>query len=50
MIVNRCIRIADTEIACELSAQLSWIDGDTRIETVFQGKGSDWKMIAAKNR
>ncbi|MDW9418480.1 hypothetical protein GOC56_27775 [Sinorhizobium meliloti] len=50
VIVNRCIRIAKTEIACELSAQLKWIDGDTRIEAVFQGKDGDWKMIAAKNR
>ncbi|RVG00700.1 hypothetical protein CN172_10665 [Sinorhizobium meliloti] len=50
VIVNRCIRIADTEIACELAAHLRWIDGETRIEAVFQGKGGDWKMIAAKNR
>lgn len=50
VIVNRCIRIADKEIACELSAQLRWIDGDTRIEAVFQGKDGDWKMIAAKDR
>ncbi|WP_324765565.1 hypothetical protein SO078_29845 (plasmid) [Sinorhizobium meliloti] len=50
VIVNRCRRIADTEIACELSAQLRWITGDTRIEAVFQGNGGDWKMIAAKNR
>ncbi|MBP2238730.1 hypothetical protein J2Z31_005271 [Sinorhizobium kostiense] len=28
VIVNRCIRIAETEIACELSAQLKWIVGD----------------------
>lgn len=50
VIVNRCIRIADTEIARELSAQLRWIDDDPRIEAVFQGGGGDWKMIAAKNR
>lgn len=50
VIVNRCMRIADTEIACELSARLKWIDDDTRIEAVFQGEDGDWKMIAAKNR
>jgi hypothetical protein len=50
VIVNRCIRLANTEMACELSAQLRWIDGDIRIEAVFQGKDGDWKMIAAKNR
>ena len=50
VIVNRCIRIADKEIACELSAQLGWITGNTPIEAVFQGKDGDWKMIAAKNR
>ncbi|WP_234828145.1 hypothetical protein [Sinorhizobium fredii] len=50
MIVNRCIPIAETEVVCELSADLNWITGDTRIEAVFQGKGGDWKMIAAKNR
>ncbi|MDW9359438.1 MULTISPECIES: hypothetical protein [Sinorhizobium] len=48
--VNHCIRIADQGIACELSAQLKWIDGDTGIEAVFQWKDGDWKMIAAKNR
>ncbi|MDX1152561.1 hypothetical protein [Sinorhizobium medicae] len=48
--VNRCMRIADQKIACELSAQLKWIDGETQIEAVFQGNGGDWKMIAAKNR
>ncbi|WP_081160326.1 hypothetical protein [Ensifer aridi] len=50
VIVNRCIRIADTEIACELSAPLRWITGETQIEALFQGKDGDWKMIAAKNR
>ncbi|AUX78373.1 hypothetical protein NXT3_PA00078 (plasmid) [Sinorhizobium fredii] len=50
VIVNRCIPIAETEVVCELSADLNWITGDTRIEAVFQGKGGDWKMIAAKNR
>jgi len=50
VIVNHCIRIADREIACELSAQLGWITGNTPIEAVFQGKDGDWKMIAAKNR
>ncbi|CCE98547.1 hypothetical protein SFHH103_04056 (plasmid) [Sinorhizobium fredii HH103] len=50
VIVNRCMRIAGKEIACELSAQLKWVDGDTRIEAVFQGNDGDWKIIAAKNR
>lgn len=50
VIVNRCIQIADAEIACELSAHLKWIEGETRIEAVFQGKDGDWTMIAAKNR
>lgn len=50
VIVNRCIRIADTEIACELSAQLGWIAGDIPVEAIFQGKYGDWKMVAAKNR
>lgn len=50
VIVNRCTRIAETEIACELSAQLKWIGGDTRIEAVFQGEDRDWKMVAARNR
>lgn len=50
VIINRCIRIAGAEIACKLSAQLKWIDGETQIEAVFQEEGSDWKMIAAKNR
>ncbi|OAP40238.1 hypothetical protein [Sinorhizobium americanum] len=48
VIVNRCIRIADPEIACELSAHLKWIEVETRIEAVFQRKDGDWKMIAAK--
>ncbi|MDX0222551.1 hypothetical protein GOC40_32385 [Sinorhizobium meliloti] len=48
--VKRCMQIADQEIACELSAQLEWIDGETQIEAVFQEEGGDWKMIAAKNR
>ena len=50
VIVNRCIRIADKQIACELSARLKWIDDDTRMEAVFQGEDGDWKMITAKNR
>ncbi|MDX0661192.1 hypothetical protein [Sinorhizobium meliloti] len=50
MIVNRCIQIADQEIACELSAQLKWINGATRIEAAFQGQGGDCKMTAATNR
>lgn len=50
VIVNRCIRIADTEIACELAAYLRWVEGETQIEVVFQGKHGDWKMIAAKHR
>ena len=50
VIINRCIRIAGTEIACELAAHLKWIEGETRIEAVFQGKDGDWTMIAAKNR
>ncbi|GCA52756.1 hypothetical protein KGO5_05222 [Sinorhizobium sp. KGO-5] len=50
VIVKRCIQIADKEIACELSAQLKWIDGETQIEAVFQEEGGGWKMIAAKNR
>jgi len=50
VIVNRCIQVADKEIACELSAQLKWIDGETQIEAVFQEEGGDRKMIAAKNR
>ncbi|AGA08383.1 MULTISPECIES: hypothetical protein [Sinorhizobium] len=48
--VERCMQIADQEIACELSAQLKWIDGETQIKAVFQEEGGDWKMIAAKNR
>ncbi|RVQ56014.1 hypothetical protein [Sinorhizobium meliloti] len=50
VIINRCIRIAGTEIACELAAQLRWITGGTRIEAVFESKDGDWKMIAANNR
>ncbi|MGK9338498.1 hypothetical protein [Sinorhizobium meliloti] len=50
VMVNRCIRIAGTEIACELSAHLKWIDGTARIEAIFQGKDGGWRMIAAKNR
>jgi len=50
VIINRCIRIAGTEIACELAAHLQRIEGETRIEAVFQEEGGDWKMIAAKNR
>ncbi|WP_337763105.1 hypothetical protein [Sinorhizobium meliloti] len=50
VIINRCIRIAGTEIACELAAHLKWIEGETRTEAVFQEEGGDWKMIAAKNR
>ncbi|RVI63686.1 hypothetical protein [Sinorhizobium meliloti] len=49
VIINRCIRIAGTEIACELAAHLKWIEGETGIEAVFQEEGGDWKMIAAKN-
>jgi len=48
--VKRCMQIADQEIACELSAQLKWIHGETQIEAVFQEEGGDWTMIAAKNR
>lgn len=48
--VKRCMQIADQEIACELSAQLKWIDGETQIEAFFQEEGGDWKIIAAKNR
>ncbi|MDW9670308.1 hypothetical protein GOB27_27580 [Sinorhizobium meliloti] len=48
--VERCMQIADLEIACELSAQLKWIDGETQIKAVFQEEGGDWKTIAAKNR
>lgn len=44
------MQIAGQEIACELSAQLKWIEGHTQIEAVFQEEGGDWKMIAAKNR
>ncbi|RVJ49458.1 hypothetical protein [Sinorhizobium meliloti] len=50
VIVKRCIRIADQEIACKLFAQLKWIDGETQIEAVFQRQDGYWTMIAAKNR
>ncbi|MEY9722152.1 hypothetical protein ABIA22_004706 [Sinorhizobium fredii] len=48
--VDRCLRIAETELACELTAQFSWVEGKTQIEAVFQGEDGDWKMITAKNR
>ncbi|MBD9524419.1 hypothetical protein IB262_31535 [Ensifer sp. ENS02] len=48
--VNRCIRISPSEMACELMARLTWIEGETRIEAVFQAKPDGWKMVAAKNR
>ncbi|CEO91619.1 hypothetical protein SFHH103_psfHH103d_416 (plasmid) [Sinorhizobium fredii HH103] len=50
MRVERCIRIADTELACELTAKLSWVEGKTQIEAVFQAKSDGWKIIAVKNR
>lgn len=48
--VKRCMQIADQKIACELFAQLKWIDGETQIEAVFQRQDGYWTMIAAKNR
>ncbi|WP_037461842.1 hypothetical protein [Sinorhizobium fredii] len=48
--VDRCIGIAEAELACELTAQLGWVQGETRIEAVFQGGDDRWKMVAAKNR
>ncbi|MBP2450111.1 hypothetical protein [Rhizobium leguminosarum] len=48
--VNRCIQISQSEMACELLARLTWIDGETQIEAVFQAKPGGWKMVAAKNR
>ncbi|PDT50831.1 MULTISPECIES: hypothetical protein [Sinorhizobium] len=48
--VDRCIGIAETELACELTAQLGWVQGETRIEAVFRGEDDRWKMVAAKNR
>jgi len=34
------MQIADQEIACELSAQLKWIDGETQIEAFFKRKAA----------
>ncbi|MFA1626960.1 hypothetical protein ACDY96_30785 [Rhizobium mongolense] len=48
--VSRCIQISETELACELTAQLTWIDGETPIEAIFQAKSDGWKIVAAKNR
>ncbi|MEY9199427.1 hypothetical protein ABIA16_004606 [Sinorhizobium fredii] len=48
--VDRCIRIAETEVACAITAQLGWDVDSMRIESVFQAKSDGWKMIAAKKR
>ncbi|NRQ18901.1 hypothetical protein [Ensifer sesbaniae] len=48
--VNRCIRISQGEMSCELMARLTWIEGETQIEAFFQAKPDGWKMVAAKNR
>ncbi|TIV13502.1 MAG: hypothetical protein E5V95_33845 [Mesorhizobium sp.] len=48
--VKRCMRIDEYPIACELSAHLGWIEGETFVESVFEGAPDRWTMVAAKNR
>ncbi|MBA8907473.1 hypothetical protein [Aminobacter ciceronei] len=48
--VKRCISIGKDSIACELLAHLGWVDGEKRVEAVFEGKPGTWRMVAARAR
>lgn len=48
--VKRCISIGKDSIVCELLAHLGWVDGEKRVEAVFEGKPGTWRMVAARAR
>lgn len=48
--VNRCISLDGSTIACEMTANLSWVQGRSTIEAVFKQDAKGWSMVDARTR